>query len=88
MKLTDSEADEMIRAADVDGDGQIDYEEFVLLFSGVSLLKNVPNQTGEPETETETKWLYNLLQCFSTFFYSRYPPLAKHRLAAPPTTVD
>jgi Ca2+-binding EF-hand superfamily protein len=53
MKLTDSEADEMIRAADVDGDGQIDYEEFVLLFSGVSLLKNVPNQTGEPETETK-----------------------------------
>ncbi len=71
MKLTDSEADEMIRAADVDGDGQIDYEEFVLLFSGVSLLKNVPNQTGEPETET--KWLYNLLQCFSTFFLFAVP---------------
>ena len=28
-KLTDEEVDEMIRAADVDGDGQIDYEEFV-----------------------------------------------------------
>lgn len=27
-KLTDEEADDMIRAADVDGDGQINYDEF------------------------------------------------------------
>ena len=49
MKLTDSEADEMIRAADVDGDGQIDYEEFVALFTGVSLLKGVPDENTETE---------------------------------------
>ena len=28
MKLTD-EVDEMIREADIDGDGQINYEEFI-----------------------------------------------------------
>ncbi len=28
-KLTDEEVDEMIKEADVDGDGQVDYEEFV-----------------------------------------------------------
>merc|ERR1712226_537415 len=28
-KLTDEEADEMLREADIDGDGQINYEEFV-----------------------------------------------------------
>ncbi|EEC16524.1 calmodulin, putative [Ixodes scapularis] len=32
-KLTDEEVDEMIREADVDGDGQINYEEFVALMT-------------------------------------------------------
>ena len=44
MRLTDSEADQMIQTADVDGDGQIDYEEFVSLFTGVNLLKEASEE--------------------------------------------
>lgn len=33
-KLSESEVDEMIREADVDGDGQINYTEFVTMMMG------------------------------------------------------
>ena len=32
-KLTEEDADEMLDAADFDGDGQINYEEFVKMFT-------------------------------------------------------
>jgi len=48
-KLTDEEVDEMIREADVDGDGQITYEEFVQMLRNWEELekgnKTVASQT-------------------------------------------
>ena len=32
-KLTDDEVDEMIRESDIDGDGQVNYEEFVTMMT-------------------------------------------------------
>ena len=32
-KLTDEEVNEMIREADIDGDGQVNYEEFVAMMT-------------------------------------------------------
>jgi len=39
-KLTDNEVDEMIREADVDGDGQINYEEFVKVIASARPLES------------------------------------------------
>jgi calmodulin len=33
QEITDEEVDEMIREADIDGDGQINYEEFVKMMA-------------------------------------------------------
>jgi calmodulin len=36
-KLSEEEVDEMVREADVDGDGQVNYDEFVKMMLAVSL---------------------------------------------------
>merc|ERR1712061_861832 len=46
-KLTDEEVDEMIREADVDGDGQINYEEFVKMM----MAKEASSCRSEPQVK-------------------------------------
>lgn len=46
-KLTDEEVEEMIREADIDGDGQVNYEEFV---------KVRYQQVGAPHDETLSRF--------------------------------
>merc|ERR1719498_815437 len=45
-KLTDEEVDEMIREADVDDDGQINYEEFVKMMMSKRRLGSVAKTIG------------------------------------------
>jgi calmodulin len=49
-KLSDSEVEEMIREADVDGDGQINYEEFVKM-----MMSKVSNAT----LKNDSAWVLN-----------------------------
>ncbi len=43
MKLTEEDADEMLSSTDVDGDGYVDYEEFVKMFTDKGIFN-----TAEP----------------------------------------
>lgn len=39
MRLSDADADELIKSVDADGDEMIDYEEFITLFTGKGLME-------------------------------------------------
>ena len=55
--MTDTEVDEMIREADVDGDGQINYEEFVKVISfclfGQGAVSPVRSSSLPPDDDVE-----------------------------------
>uniref|UniRef100_A0A915KZF2 EF-hand domain-containing protein n=1 Tax=Romanomermis culicivorax TaxID=13658 RepID=A0A915KZF2_ROMCU len=57
MQFSEEEVDEMIREVDVDGDGQINYEEFVHMMTALLLI----NLMNEKNHKVESK------MCFSSF---------------------
>ncbi|KAH9738631.1 calmodulin-7 [Citrus sinensis] len=65
-KLTDEEVDEMIREADVDGDGQINYEEFVKV-----MMANLWNPA--PPNECVPCVLLCTIMCLRTPAYIPHP---------------
>ena len=56
-KLTDEEVDEMIREADIDGDGQVNYEEFVAMMTS---------------KQTQNKLLFTIFCLFLCIFKSSW----------------
>jgi len=67
-KLTDDEVDEMIREADLDGDGHINYEEFVRMMMAKWLFYNISLIFAIFKFSNYIHWLFKLFFIFQNLY--------------------
>ena len=67
-KLTDDEVDEMIREADLDGDGHINYEEFVRMMMAKWLFYNISLIFAIFKFSNYIHWLLKLFFIFQNLY--------------------
>lgn len=67
-KLTDDEVDEMIREADLDGDGHINYEEFVRMMMAKWLFYNISLIFAIFKFLSYIHWLFKLFYIFENLY--------------------
>lgn len=74
--MTDADIDEMIHEADTDGDGQVDYEEFVKVIPLGCPARPMPLVDLSPSSILDDA-RKGIVSEYSLYFYTRFPLLAQ-----------